>query len=165
MLRTPTQYCGLVHDKTKVYANERRWVPKTETEVPKPNSEGASLTVADFVSVDYGWLRSPDWKEPAGRSLPVSSFALERNLTAISQTATYWLKSLTVAMDIIQTHSPHDDHFFVFDNATTHLKRADTALTARKMPLKTSKPEKNWLVGTSSLDELGKQLYEADGGS
>ena len=31
------------------------------------------------------------------------------------------------------------------------------------MPLLTSKPDKNWLVETRSLDELGRQLYGPNG--
>jgi hypothetical protein len=51
------------HDESTFYANDRRklrWVHKTETAKPYAKGEGASLMVADFVSADYGWLRSPD---------------------------------------------------------------------------------------------------------
>ena len=149
-----------VHDETVFYANdrrERRWVSNTETAVPKPKGEGASLMVADFVSADYGWLQSPNGKESARVVIRPGAqrdgYFTNRDILA----------QVTVAMDIIQRHYPDDDHFFVFDNATTHLKRADTALSARKMPMKTSKPGKNWLVETPSLDESGKQLHGPNG--
>jgi hypothetical protein len=35
-----------------------------------------------------------------------------------------------MAMDILEEHYPDEDHVLVFDNATTHLKRADDALSA-----------------------------------
>jgi hypothetical protein len=56
------------HDESTFYANDRRtqrWVPEDESAVPQPKGEGASLMVADFVSADYGWLRSPDGTEDA----------------------------------------------------------------------------------------------------
>ncbi|KAF9462284.1 hypothetical protein BDZ94DRAFT_1309757 [Collybia nuda] len=56
------------HDESMFYANDRRklrWVHKGENAVPRPKGEGASLMVADFVSADYGWLRTPDRTEEA----------------------------------------------------------------------------------------------------
>src|SRR6266404_5765063 len=43
------------------------------------------------------------------------------------------------AIDIIEKHYPDEDHVLLFDNATTHLKRADSAISARKMPKFTPK--------------------------
>ena len=149
-----------VHDETVFHAHdrrERRWVPDTETAVPRPKGEGASLMVADFVSADYGWLRSPDRKESARVVIRPGT---QRDCYFTNSDI---LAQATVAMDILQKHYPHDDHFFIFDNATTHLKRAGTAISARKMPLNTSKPEKNWQVEIPSLDESGKSLFGADG--
>lgn len=56
------------HDESTFYAYDRRlirWVHKTEKAVPRTKGDGASLMVADFVSAEYGWLRSPDGKESA----------------------------------------------------------------------------------------------------
>lgn len=36
-------------------------------------------------------------------------------------------------MTIVEKYYPHDNHIFIFDNATTHLKWPDAALSARKM--------------------------------
>ena len=147
-------------DETIFYANDRRehrWVPDTETAVPKPKGEGASLMISDFVSADYGWLRSPDGKESARVVIRPGA---QRDGYFTNNDI---LAQVTIAMDILQKHYPEDDHIFVFDNAPTHLKRSDTALSARKMPLLTSKPDKNWLVETPSLDELGCQLYGPNG--
>jgi hypothetical protein len=51
----------------------------------------------------------------------------------------------------------------VYDNATTHLKWADGALSACKMPKSTSKPETNWMVEVNALDTNGKPIYTPDG--
>jgi len=40
------------------------------------------------------------------------------------------LKQAGTVMDILENHFPDEDHILVFDNATTHLKRADDALSA-----------------------------------
>jgi hypothetical protein len=51
------------HDESIFYGNDRRkirWVHKTESAKPWVKGEGASVMVADFVSADYGWLRSLD---------------------------------------------------------------------------------------------------------
>ncbi|KAG2036349.1 hypothetical protein BDR03DRAFT_1011698 [Suillus americanus] len=56
------------HDESTFYANDRRkvyWVHGNETAKPHPKGEGASLMVADFVSADYGWLRSSCGEEAA----------------------------------------------------------------------------------------------------
>jgi hypothetical protein len=147
-------------DETVFYANdrrERRWVPDTETAVPKPKGEGASLMISDFISADYGWLRSPDGTESARVVIRpgVNRDGYFTNSDILAQA--------TIAMDIFQKCYPHDDHVFVFDNAPTHLKRSDTALSARKMPLGTSKVDKNWLVETPSLNEFGKPLFGPNG--
>ncbi|KAH9912823.1 uncharacterized protein B0H18DRAFT_889183 [Fomitopsis serialis] len=37
-------------------------------------------------------------------------------------------------MDLARKLYPDEDHLFVLDNASTHLKRADDAISARRMP-------------------------------
>ena len=73
------------------------------------------------------------------------------------------LQQAGTAMDILTQHFPSDDHVFVFDNATTHLKRADTALSAHKMPKSTPKGGKNWGVEVLVLGADGKPVYGTDG--
>lgn len=56
------------YDESTFYANDRqrkRWVHKSKKAVPRAKGKGASLMVADFVSADYAWLRSPNGKESA----------------------------------------------------------------------------------------------------
>jgi hypothetical protein len=148
------------HDESTFYANDRRkqrWVHKSETAVPYAKGEGASLMVADFVSADYRWLRSPDGLEVA-QVLFRAGKARDGYFTnddIVSQARK--------AMDILEKHFPDEDHVFVFDNATTHLKRADGALSARRMPKGISKPGTNFGVEVSVFGDDGKLIYGRDG--
>jgi hypothetical protein len=67
------------------------------------------------------------------------------------------------AIDILAKYYPDEDHILVYDNATTHQKQADGALSAHYMPLNTSKPDGNWLVDINAVDGNGKQIYTPDG--
>ena len=148
------------HDETTYTQNDRRqvrWVPKDEKPVPQPKGEGSSLMVADFVSADYGWLRSPDRKEEA-RVL----FKAGTNRDGYF-TNDEILEQATHAMDILEKHFPRDQHVFVYDNARTHLKRSPYALSARNMVLNTPKPGNNWLIKVPELDNQGRQVYASDG--
>ena len=54
------------NDQCILYQNDWRkcrWVHASEKPVPLPKGEGISLMVSDFISADYGWLRSPDGPE------------------------------------------------------------------------------------------------------
>jgi len=79
--------------------------------------------VADFVSADYGWLQSPDGTESA-HVLFKAGKAQEGYFTNEDIR-----KQTNAAMDILEKHYPNEDHVFIYDNATTHLKRADGALS------------------------------------
>ncbi|RDX56410.1 hypothetical protein OH76DRAFT_1477023 [Lentinus brumalis] len=150
------------HDESVFYAHDRRqtrWVHKSEKAVPRAKGEGASLMVADFVSADYGWLRSPDGKESA-RVL----FKPGKNRDGYF-THEEILSHATTAMDILQRHYPHEHHILIFDNAPTHLKRAADALSARhmsKFPTHADKPM--FGVEANVLDVVsGKPVYGRDG--
>ena len=84
--------------------------------------------VADLVSADYGWLHSPDGKE-AARVL----FKAGKNWEGYF-TNDDILNQANKAMDILEKNFQNEDHVLVFDNATTHQKRPDSALSARHMP-------------------------------
>jgi hypothetical protein len=152
--------CVWFHDESTFYANDRRkskWVHQSTSATPYAKGEGASLMVADFVSADHGWLRSPDGKESArvlfkaGKSRD-GYFSNEDILTQFQK-----------AMAIVQKYWPNEDHLFVFDNATTHLKRPDGSLSARKMPKGTPKVGTNWGVEVMARDSAGKIIYGTDG--
>jgi hypothetical protein len=148
------------HDESVFYAHDRRqrrWVPYNETPVPRPKGEGHSLMVADFVSADYGWLRSPIGTESA-RVLIRPGARRDGYFTHADVIA-----QATKAMDIISQCYPDDNHIFIFDNATTHVKRAADALSARQMPVNVPAPGKNWFVKTPSLDKNGRQILDASG--
>ncbi|KAG1753179.1 hypothetical protein EDB19DRAFT_1902827 [Suillus lakei] len=118
------------HDESTFYANDRRkerWVHKSKHAIPLPKGEGVLLMVADFVSADHGWLCSPDGKESA-QVLFKAGKARDRYFTNEEI-----ITQATNAMDILEKYFSDEDHIFVFDNATTHLKCADDALCARKM--------------------------------
>ena len=144
------------HNKSTFYVNNRRkkrWVHKSEKAVPCAKGERASLMVADFVSADYGWLRSPDGTESARVNFKAGKTrdGYFTNVEIILQ--------LELAMNIVQKHYPNDHHIFMYDNATTHMKRPATTPTATKM---TKNPSTKFGAEvTVTMDE--KIQYAADG--
>lgn len=149
------------HDESQFYANDRRqkrWVHKLEKAVPQPKGQGASQMVADLASADYGFLRSPDGKHEARRL-----FKAGKNRDGYFTNADI-LAQAHKAMDILEEFYPDEDHILVFDNATTHQKRANGALSARHMPKKPSKDlESNWMVTVKVLDENGHVIVDPRG--
>jgi hypothetical protein len=119
--------------------------------------EGASLMIADFVSADYGWLRSADGLKEA-RDIFKAGKARDGYYTHEDI-----IQQANRAIDILQTDYPNEDHILVFDNATTHFKRADNALSARKMPKNIPKLGTNWGVEVSQRNEKGELVYGSDG--
>lgn len=123
--------CVWFHDESVAAAHVRRqlgWVHESENPVPRPKGEGPTLMVADFVSEAFGWLRSPDGKESARVLLKPGKnrdgyFANDGVLIQLSE-----------AIDIVQRWFPMLDHDFVLNNARTHTKRDEHALSARSMP-------------------------------
>ena len=65
------------------------------------------MMIADYASPDYGFLQSPDKTENAHEGYFMSEDIL---------------RQASVVMDLLSKHYPNDDHVFVYDNATTHLK-------------------------------------------
>ncbi|KIK80326.1 hypothetical protein PAXRUDRAFT_15848 [Paxillus rubicundulus Ve08.2h10] len=130
---------------------------KNETTTPYTKGEGASLMVADFVLADHGWLCSPNGKESArvlfkaGKSQ--DGYFTNDDIVAQSQNTIKQVKE----------HFPGEDHVFVFDNATTHLKRPDDTILAHKMPKYPSKEGTNWGIEVTAKDVAGKIIYRTDG--
>ena len=149
------------NDQCIFHQNDRqkfRWIHASEKPVPLPKGEGISLMISDFISADYGWLRSPDGKETA-RVLFRPGTNREGYFTNEDV-----LQQVDNAMDILQKYYPNDDHIFIFDNATIHTKRPPGSLSARRMPKKSPKPdpnnpEANWLVEVDVSDERGHPVY------
>lgn len=148
------------HNKTMYTQNNWQqvwWVPKDEKPMPQPKGEGSSLMVADFVSADYGWLRSPDKKEEVQ---VLFKAGINRDGYFTNEEI---LKQATCVMDILEKHFPCDQHVFVYDNPRTHLKHSLDALSACQMVLKIPKPRRNWLVEVPKLNDQGQQVYASDG--
>ncbi|KAF9510307.1 hypothetical protein BS47DRAFT_1300305 [Hydnum rufescens UP504] len=73
-------------------------------------------------------------------------------------------------MDILDKHYRTEDHVFIYDNATTHKKCADDALSARHMPKyppnpngKGRKKGENWGVKVPLLGPNGNVIHGSDG--
>jgi hypothetical protein len=162
------------HDESTYYANDCRkirWVHKTEMAVLYPKGEGPSLMVADFISPDYGWLQSPNSAQKAQ-----VIFKAGKNREGYFTNEDI-LKQASNAMDILQQHHADEDHVLLFNNATTHLKRADDALSACHMPKfsprhgsewdgtdwGTGRKLKNWGVDVNVVDANGKSVHRPDG--
>ncbi|KIJ52407.1 hypothetical protein M422DRAFT_156698 [Sphaerobolus stellatus SS14] len=129
----------LTHDESTFYANDRRktrWIHKDEKPEPARKGEGASIMVSDFCSPDLGWLKSKDGKEEvriifkAGKNR--DGYFGNEDLVKQTKHAIKLFKDNFGSTAIAA---------FAFDNATTHQKRADDALSARHMP----KFPKHWL--------------------
>jgi hypothetical protein len=145
------------HDESTFYAHDRRkvrWIHSSETAKPHAKGEGHSLMVADFVSADYGWLNSPDGTESA-RVL----FRAGKNREGYFYNQDI-LEQAEKAFQIVCKWYPDEDHVFVYDNATTHSKRAADAVSATKM---TKGPSANFGPTTSLLGPDRKPVYGPDG--
>ena len=80
--------------------------------------------VLDFISADYGWLRSPDGEKSA-RVIFRPGANQEGYFTNEDV-----LQQADNAMDILQEYYPNDDHIFIIDNATIHKKCPPGSLSA-----------------------------------
>ncbi len=69
------------------------------------------------------------------------------------------LGQATQAMNILKEKYPNERHILVFDNAHTHSKHAEDAISAAHMPCN----PKNWGVTVPAHDADGKILYQSDG--
>lgn len=155
----PSQHPVVVwfHDEYTFYANDCRkvrWERNDEDAIPQPKREGASLMVANFVSADYGFLQSPDGTETA-QVLFKAGKARDGYFSSNEI-----LKHVICAMKILEEHFPTEDHMFVFDNATTHMKHTNDALSARHMP---KNPSSTWGVDVLMTDTSGNIIFGQDG--
>jgi hypothetical protein len=148
------------HDETSFQAHNRcqtAWYHNSTTPVPYAKGEGASIMIADFISAYYGWLRSPDGQESAQVVFQAGKVreGYFTNDDIVAQ--------VEHAMEILAKYYPNKDHVFVYNCASTHLKRSKEALSASKMPKNPSKPDMNFGVVINVLSENGKPVYGQDG--
>jgi len=146
------------HDETIYYANDRRrraWYHKAAPAKPYAKGEGASLMIAWYVSADYGLMQvtSRDGKRSSRRVMKPGK---NRDGYFTNEDI---LDQFQDAVAIAKEEYPDDDHVFVYDNATTHLKRPDDAVSSTKMP----KFPKTWLIDVTKRDTLGQPVKKADG--
>jgi hypothetical protein len=144
------------HDESMFYAHDRRqkrWVHKDEKSTPQPKGQGVSLMAVDFVSADYGWLQSRDGTQST-HILFCAGKARDGYFTNDEI-----IQHAEKAMMILEKDYQDDDHVFVFDNASTHQKRADSAISACQMP----KGCRHWGVDAPVWDAQGKLICGPDG--
>lgn len=149
-----------VHDEPIFYAHDHRqaaWYHKDATAKPYTKGKGVSLMVADFISADHGWLRSPDGKEAA-----CVIFRPGKNHEGYFTNEDI-LAQARKAMAILHEYYSHEDHAFIYDNAPTHLLRCPDALSAMKMPKNPSKPEQNFGVFVNIFGPDGRPVHGPDG--
>ncbi|KIL54686.1 hypothetical protein M378DRAFT_1052139 [Amanita muscaria Koide BX008] len=138
-----------IHDESIFYAHDRcqtAWYHKEATAKPYAKGEGVSLMVADFVSADYGWLQSPD-----GTEFARVIFRPGKNHEGYFTNEDI-LAQVEKAMAILTKFYPDEDHYFIYDNASTHLSRAGNALSSIRMPKNPLKPDTNFGVLINVVD-------------
>ncbi|KAK0238229.1 hypothetical protein EDD85DRAFT_790269 [Armillaria nabsnona] len=117
--------------------------------------EGASLMIAHFILADYGWLDAPDGSKTAYVVFKARSgsgcdgYFTNKEIFAQFEQAAYLLKK----------YWPGDDHVFVYNNATTHCKHEDGAMSASKMM---KWPSENFFVKVNMKGADGKPVYCPD---
>ncbi|TFK20849.1 hypothetical protein FA15DRAFT_682357 [Coprinopsis marcescibilis] len=153
----PQGKCVIIwfHDETIFYAHDRRriyWVHKDSSAKPQPKGEGASLMIADFVSADFGFLTSLNGHKTARQLIKPGKnrdgYFTNDNIIA----------QANCAIDILNESYPDFEHVLVYDNATTHQKRPDNAISARKMP---KNRNAKWGVVVTDTDENGNPKLKA----
>jgi transposase len=143
------------HDETIFYAHDRGrrfWYLKDESAKPYKKGEGHSFMIADFVSAKFGFLQGKDGICSARRVMfpGVNKDGYFNNEDILAQARD--------AMDILSTDYPEYEHILIYDNATTHSKRAEDALSARHMPKKTQ----HWGIEVTERDSNGKIVYDTN---
>jgi hypothetical protein len=145
------------HDESIFYGNDRRKLRRThslESCKPYAKGEGQSVMIVDFVSATIGWLASPDGTERARVHIRPGK---ARDGYFSSEEV---MNQLNTAMDILERFYPQYKHVFIFDNARTHTKRAECALSARSMP---KKPHPTFGANCVVRDDHGKPIVDPQG--
>ena len=135
----------VTHDESIFYQNDQRQIQWAcpGSGAPKPKGEGASLMVSDFLTADWGCLRDDNrcvvasFPSPQSRSRSLSEarviFRPGKNRDGWF-TASHLLAQVDHAIDIFDGLTKgYAQALFLFDNAPSHQKRADDAISARNM--------------------------------
>jgi len=121
---------------------------------PQPKGKGILLMVAHFVSVDYGYLQSPD-----GTETTCVLFKAGKGQDGY-YTNKHIIQHAKKVIGILQKYYPDDDHVLIFNNTTTHVKRADNALSAQRLP---KNPLPSWGITVPVKDNNGAVMCHPDG--
>ncbi|KAK1221933.1 hypothetical protein PQX77_015248 [Marasmius sp. AFHP31] len=125
--------------------------------IPYKKTEGCSFMVADYFGADFGWLCGSDGSSAQHTLFPGA------DQDGYFSANNFW-EQANAAIDIVQEQWPDFDHVFIYDNATTHLKHAEDALSAHHMPKGISDAFEVELVhqhpvtGKVLVDDAGKPL-------
>ncbi|KAE9386279.1 hypothetical protein BT96DRAFT_1086592 [Gymnopus androsaceus JB14] len=144
------------HDESIFYAHNRHrksWYYKDAPAKPYCKGDGHSFMIACFVSCDFGWLCAPDGRTAERCMFPGK--AKDGYFTAADI-----LEQDNAAIDLVNELYLEFDHVFIYNNATTHLKREDTTLSAHKMP---KGPSSNFHVFVTEHDADGNIVHLPDG--
>ena len=135
----------VTHDESTFFQNDQRkicWDRKGSSKTPKPKGEGQSLMVSDFLTTDWGRLCDGD------RCALSSIFSLTAHISFSNARVIFkprknrdgWfsvdnlLDQVDHAIDIFEGLTKGwAQGLFLFDNAPSHQKCADNALSARRM--------------------------------
>ena len=66
-------------------------------------------------------------------------------------------------MDILTKFYPEYKHYFIYDNAPSHLKRSEGSVTAHQMPKFTFKIGNNWGIEAMKCNTMENLVYNTDG--
>jgi len=108
--------------------------------------------VADYVSAEFGWMKTPEGLDARRVLRPGANRDGYFTNSEI-------LEQAEAAAALVQSSYPDFDHVFIYDNATTHKKRADDALSARHMP---KGPSSVFSVERNTLQANGSLTYDAN---
>ncbi|KIJ33830.1 hypothetical protein M422DRAFT_264120 [Sphaerobolus stellatus SS14] len=116
------------------FAVPAKWTHKDDKAVPEPKGEGQSLMISDFLTPEWG--RLVDGEEEAR-----IVFKAGKNRDGYFSCQEL-LEQVDMAIDIFEGKTKGQAvGLFLFDNAPSHQKRANNALSARKMP---KGPSEGW---------------------
>ncbi|KAJ3743043.1 hypothetical protein DFH05DRAFT_1536122 [Lentinula detonsa] len=101
------------HDESIFYRNDCQkiqWIHSSETAKPYAKGEGASLMVGDFVSPDYGWLKGKETNSDGSAIKSARKFLRPGKTRDGYQTTEDIIEQATIAMDILDTDYPDEQH-------------------------------------------------------
>ncbi|KAJ3739722.1 hypothetical protein DFH05DRAFT_1406735 [Lentinula detonsa] len=145
VLPTPNgaRSCRLIlitHDESTFYLNDQRkthWIHESQKNEPQPKGDGASVMISDFLTSEWGLLKSRDGTREAR-----VVFKAGKNRDGYFDNSDI-LRQVDLAIDLFEDQAgPYVQGLFLFDNAPSHQKRHPDARSARHMP---KNPKLNWV--------------------